>query len=495
MHCDPCGIWSDQRLLLLVVRYHLNNTTPAGEKDKVSQPNCPQSSSTSSAVKVTSLFVKMSKTTYEVTHTYYYDWEEDERRLTLTDDEVGHGYSDGTRPWELEAKPSCWSRTKTFLNAYALPLGLLTFVVFGALVPQPGVAISHQATSYVCVIGIFFYSGLFLKTEEMKAALKGYRATIWGIVSILFVTSLVGTKLTDLVKFEEISTKHNSTAEGGKSELFGPREFKTGFQLFFVVPCTISSGVLMVNQLGGNYALAVLLTVVTNVVGIFTVPPMMSWLLSSSTEVKLDVVGMLTKMLLTLLLPLLVGKALQYIKKFYEFGKKIKPVLRIISIFLLVCLAFMKISQASASGSLGKLTAIQLVLIICWNWTIHIVFLVINRLLSFIIRLNVEETKCIVILASQKSLAIGIAIVGYLPKAFGDQGLITIPLVLCHLSMILFDAGLISIWLKFSPIPEEDEEKAPLLTNVAIPGYTEPDFGPPMEKGDTELVKSTGSIN
>ena len=62
-----------------------------------------------------------------------------------------------------------------------------------------------------------------------------------------------------------------------------------------------------VNQLGGNYALAVLLTVVCNVVGIFTVPPLLSWLLASKTEVSLDIVGMLVKMLLTLLLPLLVS--------------------------------------------------------------------------------------------------------------------------------------------------------------------------------------------
>lgn len=61
-----------------------------------------------------------------------------------------------------------------------------------------------------------------------------------------------------------------------------------------------------VNQLGGNYALAVLLTVVCNVIGIFTVPPLMSWLLASETKVKLDIVNMLIKMLLTLLLPLLV---------------------------------------------------------------------------------------------------------------------------------------------------------------------------------------------
>ena len=170
-----------------------------------------------------------------------------------------------------------------------------------------------------------------------------------------------------------------------------------------------------------------------------------------------------------------VGKALQYIKPFYTFCKKIKPVLRIISIFLLICLAFMKISQASDAGSLDKVSAVNIVLFICWSWTVHSVYLILNGLASFVLRLGVEEAKCIVILASQKSVAIGIAIVGYLPAEFGDQGLMAIPLVLSHLSMILFDACVISIWLKISPMEEEEDEEKPLLKNAIISGYTEPD--------------------
>ena len=149
--------------------------------------------------------------------------------------------------------------------------------------------------------------------------------------------------------------------------------------------------------------------------------------------------------------------------------------LRIFSIFFLICLAFMKISQASASGSLQKLSAVKLVLFICWNWAIHFIFIIMNRLMCFILRLNAAETKCLVILASQKSLAIGISVVVYLPASFGDQGLIVIPLLIAYLSMILLDAAIISIWLKIAPLSEEDEDKAPLLKNAALPGYTEPD--------------------
>ena len=188
----------------------------------------------------------MSGESYEIRHTYYFDADEFERSLVLTDDEIGHGPL--SRPGE-EVKTTCLSKFASFMNAYLLPIGLLTFVVFGALVPQPGVAIAHRATSYVCVIGIFFYSGLFLKTDEMKAAIKGYRASIWGVVSILFITSLIGSQLTNLLKFDEPSIFHNATREGGQDKaLFGSSEFKTGFQLFFIVPCTISSGVLMVSS-------------------------------------------------------------------------------------------------------------------------------------------------------------------------------------------------------------------------------------------------------
>lgn len=190
----------------------------------------------------------MSNETYEIKHTYYFDADDFERSLVLTDDEIGHGYGSVSRPDE-ERKPSCLSKFASFLNAYLLPIGLLAFVVFGALVPEPGVAISHQATSFICVIGIFFYSGLFLRTEEMKAAIKAYRASIWGMISILFITSLIGSQLTNLLTFDEASIFQNATREGGRNKaLFGSSEFKTGFQLFFIVPCTISSGVLMVSQ-------------------------------------------------------------------------------------------------------------------------------------------------------------------------------------------------------------------------------------------------------
>ena len=59
-------------------------------------------------------------------------------------------------------------------------------------------------------------------------------------------------------------------------------------------------------QAGGAVALSVMLTVVCNLAAVFTVPPLVSWIIAFE-NVKLDPVKLLVKLVLTVLLPLLVS--------------------------------------------------------------------------------------------------------------------------------------------------------------------------------------------
>jgi predicted Na+-dependent transporter len=87
---------------------------------------------------------------------------------------------------------------------------------------------------------------------------------------------------------------------------FEPRELSLGLAIFCAMPTTLSSGAVLCEQViralmqrrapphfiqsarvrgaqaGGNFALALLLTAGTNVLGIFTIPPMLKWLLSTA---------------------------------------------------------------------------------------------------------------------------------------------------------------------------------------------------------------------
>ena len=59
-------------------------------------------------------------------------------------------------------------------------------------------------------------------------------------------------------------------------------------------------------QAGGAVALSVMLTVFCNLAAVFTVPPLVAWIVAFK-NVKLDPVALLIKLILTVLLPLLVS--------------------------------------------------------------------------------------------------------------------------------------------------------------------------------------------
>lgn len=59
--------------------------------------------------------------------------------------------------------------------------------------------------NYVCVIGIFFYSGFKFKIEEVKDVLKFFKVMIWGVVCILFIILVIGGYFIVLFFYIEIS--------------------------------------------------------------------------------------------------------------------------------------------------------------------------------------------------------------------------------------------------------------------------------------------------
>lgn len=185
---------------------------------------------------------------------------------------------------------------KKVANKHFLPLGLLFVLLVGLSLPQLGSALgSWKAGGWgivqsLCMFVIFVISGLTLKTEEAKLALRSYKATLFGVTSILFITPLLAMVPNQLA--------------------FLPEAFQTGFLLFCTMPTTINSGVALAQSAKGSFALALLLTVSSNLIGIFTAPFFLSLLLSVS-DVALDPAPLLQKLLLVIFLPLLIGKLLR----------------------------------------------------------------------------------------------------------------------------------------------------------------------------------------
>ncbi|XP_022796369.1 probable sodium/metabolite cotransporter BASS4, chloroplastic [Stylophora pistillata] len=328
---------------------------------------------------------------------------------------------------------SLLERVRTTIFKNLLPISLIFFVILGILVPQPGVYFSKLPANYVCVIGIFLHSGLKLKTEEVQDALKSFKAMIWGVVCILFITPVIGGQLTGLLPYTEARDQSAKNSTNGSlsieehangSSILGPALFQVGMQVYFIVPCTISSGIILTAQAGGAVALSVLLTVFCNLAAVFTVPPLVAWIINFE-DVRLDPVKLLIKLVLTVLLPLLVGKGLSYMPHVKTFVTKYSKILKATSIILLAMIPWLKVSRASAQKAFSGISVWSIFAVLGWGLAMHLLFIIVILLPCFALKLGKPALKSVVILASQKTLAIAVTICGYLPFTQAEQGDVT----------------------------------------------------------------------
>ena len=317
-----------------------------------------------------------------------------------------------------------------------LPIGLVCAIVVGLAAPQLGLAVGSVRvgmrgvfeTAFVCLI--FFISGLTLKTDDVKSAVRMWRATLFGVTSILFLTPLIALAPLHLLAL--------------------PHEFRVGFLLFCCMPTTINSGVALVQAAGGNFALALMLTVVSNLLGVATAPFLLSLLLSVS-GITIDALPLLGSLVLTLLLPLLIGKACRelFASRVLPLLKRRKQLISNVANACLITIPWMKLSASRASllalsrGAIGGLLFCGLAL--------HGLYLLFNyACATWLLRCPLDVRKSVVIMASQKTLPMAMTVLAFFPSSLGEAGLIAIPCILSHLCQIFADAFLAAAWARVS---------------------------------------------
>ena len=155
-----------------------------------------------------------------------------------------------------------------------------------------------------------------------------------------------------------------------------------------------------------------------------------------------------------------VGKGCRYIKQVPPVVKKYSDHLKLTSSFLLILLPWMKLSVTRDTGKLLCVPITSIVLLFCWSATVHIVYLLVNISASLVLRLNEVNAKAVVIQCSQKSLAVALAVLGFLPAAAGDQGLMALPCIAGHLIQLIIDSVVVSVWLAWLKRAKKKKEEA-----------------------------------
>ncbi|GMH41275.1 hypothetical protein BSKO_09185 [Bryopsis sp. KO-2023] len=354
-------------------------------------------------------------------------------------------------PPKVESKGVEWGpwMKKKFLQHF-LPLGFFVALVWAMLWPYPGDEISRwkvgnfRLIQTINVCTIFVISGLTLKTADITAALKAYVGFLYGAIMILIITPCLGF---GLVKIP-----------------FSTPEFATGLAIFAAVPTTLTSGVTLVTQAFGNGALALMLTVFTNMLGIVTTPFAIS-LVVNAENISIDTTQLVVKLTLTILIPLLVGKGLREVHvTVQELVTKHKIPLSLISNGSLICVVWQTLSRSQ--DSIIDQHILNILEVLAAAIAMHLIFLVFNFGAVGVLRMSERERKAVLIMASQKTLPVSVTVISFLDESVvGDLGLITIPCVIAHISQLFIDAYIVGKWIakhkaqESAPAPAVDDIK------------------------------------
>lgn len=361
--------------------------------------------------------------------------------------------------------PTRTQQLQSFLFKWHLPIMLVVLVLFGFLVPAPGRWLADNTElSTACVVFIFLVSGLKLKTDEITEALSDWLGIIVGLVLILGVTPLMGFAAREVP--------------------LGSDAVSNGFALFFAMPTTISSGVVLTTQAKGNKAMALFFSVVTNMLGTVTAPFFLGVLLRGDgvTEDTVDVVGILARLALTVVLPLLVGKCLRWFDVVRSMAKVWSNQLKLASSFILVLIPWMKVSESSSQ--IAELDGGIIAAMFGLGAGFHVVLLIVNAVVVLLVPLSNASRKAIIIMGSQKTVAIAVAFLALLPDAM-QPGVMVIPAIISHFSQIVIDA-FVATWL-ITALPsardEDDDAKAEL---TARSSSTTPQAGVAKREGSVQ---------
>lgn len=317
-----------------------------------------------------------------------------------------------------------------------MPLVLTFAIVFGLSFPSVGqdlatIKIGHWRLTHFCVAYIFFVQGALLKIDEVKKAVKSLWPLLYGIATALLVTPLLSFPILALT--------------------FLKKELLNGFVLFCNMPTTKSSGIAMVSVAGGSFSFALLIAIITNVLGVFTIPFMLS-LTMSAPGLHIDPFPILRDLVSTILLPTIVGKVVGMGPGVMGFFQRYK---RRITISTLTANAFVPMLKVSQSAdAVWSLSLGSIVSVIVLSIAINFAFIAFNFVVPWLLRYPVDIRKSLILMCSQKTLPTAMAVLASLPDSVGNHGTVAIPCILFHFTEVIIGsliAGRMASWRNDSP--------------------------------------------
>ena len=351
---------------------------------------------------------------------------------------------------------------KNFCLRNFLPIGIIFSVVIGIFLPQPAVFLSEKIpVVQICIIGLFFTIGVRLRLVEAKSAVKSYKEIAVGSLLILFLGPVIAaTVLNTVPQFgtfidDNHNWKNSSNFSSEEIPILGPEEFRLALQIYLMCPNAPAATLILVTQANGHRGLTILISVLCTILSVFTVPPMLAWLVPTLQNVHINVGKVLLNTVLRVLLPLLIGRGLRCVSPVKKVVKKWNNTIKYIGLSFLVGIFLVKVSETSASGHLGRVSAVSILCVVALG-TCFTTFNLISSygFISVLPWFSDKSTVTLSILSCLRVVGLPATIVDVLPESAGDKGLLILPMVFVYLATLLILNAFVSV----AKVKDEDTD-------------------------------------
>lgn len=295
---------------------------------------------------------------------------------------------------------------------------LFLAIIFAWLFPS---ALNDLPLGRIIDIGIgliFFFYGLKLAPTELKLGFLNYRSHI-----------LI--QLTTFLVFPLLTFLFIPLFEGGTTSNLWIAIFFLG-----VLPSTVSSSVVMVAIAKGNLPTAIFNASISGLIGIMATPLWLSLFMLKTGE--FSITAIISKLLLQIVLPLILGLLLQ--RFLGNFARANSKKLSLFDKSVIVLIVFSSFSTSFASNLFATIDPLSLVKL---SVIVVMLFFAVYAFTGYICKLfnfSLQDTITVKFAGTKKSLVHGSVMAKIIFGSSASLGLFLLPIMLYHILQLLMVA-------------------------------------------------------
>lgn len=295
-----------------------------------------------------------------------------------------------------------------------LPFGLVISFIVAWWLPQPGTYLKQAGLVPWMVVLIFLINGYQTQLRQLPKGKGFLQMLLLAALICLVVSPLLGSAVAGLMGLSAGLT--------------------LGLLVKSAVPSTLSTCIVMTGLAGGNSLSALVMTVALNLLGILSIPIMLSLTLQTTGELEIDPIALLWQLVLLVLLPLLVGF---FIKRLSNFPPN-HISLQYLPSSCVILTVWMALSDSHEVFQ--TLTLISLLQVLVAALMVHYGLMLISLVVASRLAVKNEEKIALIFTASQKTLPVAVSVLAALNYPLGEALLLC---VLFHFIMLFGDALLV----------------------------------------------------